>query len=94
MTMTDKIEALIRLGDEDICSSYRSVADDIIAALPDCDTQQARIDKLEAALVEAAITIFATPDTAERRMNEMERQDPNPDDGLIEVGRLKPKGKP
>jgi hypothetical protein len=39
--------------------------------------------------LEAAVTIRATPDTAERRMDEMEAADPNPDDGLIEVGRLK-----
>ena len=33
--------------------------------------------------------ISKTPNTAELRMSEMEAADPNPDDGLIEVGKLK-----
>ena len=37
----------------------------------------------------ALARISATPNTAARRMDEMERQDPNPDDGAIEVGVLK-----
>ena len=33
--------------------------------------------------------IAEVPDCTEKRLSEMERQDPNPDDGAIEVGTLK-----
>jgi hypothetical protein len=53
------------------------------------DVADARIEAKDARIeeLEAMLTILATPDTAERRMNEMEASDPNPDDGSIEVGR-------
>ena len=46
-------------------------------------------DQRTKAIAAALGRISATPDTAVFRMDEMERQDPNPDDGAIEVGVLK-----
>jgi hypothetical protein len=46
-------------------------------------------DQSTKAIAAALARISATPDTAGFRMDEMERQDPNPDDGAIEVGTLK-----
>tara|TARA_R110000823_G_scaffold116886_1_gene240098 strand:+ start:335 stop:577 length:243 start_codon:yes stop_codon:yes gene_type:complete len=63
MTLRDKIAAIINeclLHDDDqvsdyiYCQSYtgKELADEINAALPDYDAQQARIKELEAVLIE------------------------------------------
>ena len=46
-------------------------------------------DQRTKAIAAALARISETPDIAVCRMDEMERQDPNPDDGAIEVGALK-----
>jgi hypothetical protein len=46
-------------------------------------------DQRTKAIAAALARISATPDTTGCCMDEMERQDPNPNDGLIEVGALK-----
>ena len=46
-------------------------------------------DQRTKAIAAALARISATPNTAARRMDEMEASDPNPDEGLIEVGALK-----
>tara|TARA_R110000744_G_scaffold144818_1_gene256954 strand:- start:290 stop:646 length:357 start_codon:yes stop_codon:yes gene_type:complete len=48
-----------------------------------------RSEEPKTSLEYALERISKTPNTAELRMSEMEAADPNPDDGLIEVGKLK-----
>ena len=74
----------------DISFSQESDAStDLIAALEGlCAAYET--ERVETKAIAAALArISATPDIAVCRMDEMERQDPNPDDGAIEVGVLK-----